>query len=185
MLPLLEVRIWEAEEDRAKLVLMEEVGKEFHGVGAEAGYVLVGAIFGVLRSEGADLFLNILCDGDADLHAWFGITLAAEGLQWLQGMLWAWCLPRLSVSGNFVASANNRPPNPQPISAISTFFEIALILLWSSSDFARDSSTAIPCSISSSAAPLTACAGYKLAQSMSAGLLGLLVISMIPFSEVQ
>lgn len=55
MLTLLEVRVWETEEDGAELVVGEEVREEFHGVGAEAGYVLVGLCWRVLATESADL----------------------------------------------------------------------------------------------------------------------------------
>ena len=43
MLPLLEVRIREAEENGGELGVVEVVGEEFHGVGAEGGDVLVGS----------------------------------------------------------------------------------------------------------------------------------------------
>ena len=36
------MRVWEAEEEMGELVAGEEVGEEFHGVGAEDGDVLVG-----------------------------------------------------------------------------------------------------------------------------------------------
>ena len=41
-----EVRVREAEEDLLKLVLVEEVGEEFHRVGADTGDVLVGCARG-------------------------------------------------------------------------------------------------------------------------------------------
>jgi len=41
-----EVGVWEAEEEGGELGLVEEVGEEFHGVGAEDGDVLVGGWWG-------------------------------------------------------------------------------------------------------------------------------------------
>lgn len=38
-----EVRVWEADEDFAELVVGEVVWEKFHGVGADGGYVLVWA----------------------------------------------------------------------------------------------------------------------------------------------
>lgn len=81
----LEVRIGEAEEDFLELRFGEEVGEEFHGVGADAGDVLVGwcwcrarvllllpvgdGLLLLLGSEGFDLVLDELGDGGADFHA--------------------------------------------------------------------------------------------------------------------
>lgn len=47
MFPRFEVRIWEAEEEPRELPPGEEVREEFHGVGADAGGVLVGVWTGV------------------------------------------------------------------------------------------------------------------------------------------
>ncbi len=46
MLAGFEVGVWEAEEEGGELGLVEEVGEEFHGVGAEDGDVLVGGWWG-------------------------------------------------------------------------------------------------------------------------------------------
>lgn len=62
MLALLEVGVWEAQEDFGELGFGEEVGEEFHCVGADAGYVLVGRGGAVLDAECAHFFLNVLCD---------------------------------------------------------------------------------------------------------------------------
>lgn len=49
MLAGLEVRVRETEEEPCELCADEEVGQEFHGVGAEGGDVLV---FGWVGGEG-------------------------------------------------------------------------------------------------------------------------------------
>jgi hypothetical protein len=61
VLALLEVRVREAEEDFGELGLGEEVGQEFHRVGAQAGYVLIAARRGVLDAQGAGFFLDVFC----------------------------------------------------------------------------------------------------------------------------
>jgi hypothetical protein len=62
VLTLLEMRVWEAEEDFGELRFGEEVGQEFHRVGTQAGYILVAARRGVLDAQGAGFFLDVLCD---------------------------------------------------------------------------------------------------------------------------
>ena len=47
MFPRFEVWVREAEEDVFELVAGEEVGEEFHGIGAEGGDVLIGRGGGV------------------------------------------------------------------------------------------------------------------------------------------
>lgn len=42
MLAGFKVRVWEADEEFGELVAGEVVWEEFHGVGADGGYVLVG-----------------------------------------------------------------------------------------------------------------------------------------------
>lgn len=42
MFACFEMRVWEAEEEEAEGSAGEEVGEEFHGVGAEGGDVVVG-----------------------------------------------------------------------------------------------------------------------------------------------
>ena len=49
MLPGFEMWIWETEEDVCELGAMEEVGKEFHGIGAEDGNVAVGRGYWIRR----------------------------------------------------------------------------------------------------------------------------------------
>lgn len=70
MFPRFEVRVGEAEEDFFELVLQEEVGEEFHCVGAEGGDVLVGVCWGGgskrLGAEGGDFFLHVGGYGGAD-----------------------------------------------------------------------------------------------------------------------
>lgn len=44
------MRIGEAQEDLVELCLSEEVGQELHRVGTQAGDVLEGLGFGMLRS---------------------------------------------------------------------------------------------------------------------------------------
>ena len=63
------------------------------------------------------------------------------------------------MSGNLGASANTSPPKPHPMSAISTF----LLSVFTAVSFSSS------CDLSLS----TAYVGYKLAQSISAGLFGL------------
>lgn len=79
-------------------------------------------------------------------------------------------VPRIKVSGNLGASANSRPPNPQPISAISTFLDMGVIVRCSSSLASCDSVSVL---VISASGLFTAYAGYNVAQSMCAGLLGL------------
>ncbi|KAF1734085.1 hypothetical protein CRV24_005620 [Beauveria bassiana] len=50
------VRVREADEDFAELGFAEKVGQKLHGVGADAGGVLVG--LGVLLTEGVDALLD-------------------------------------------------------------------------------------------------------------------------------
>ena len=50
MLPGFEVWVGEAEEDLLKLGLLEEVGKEFHGVRAQTCNVLIESRFQILIS---------------------------------------------------------------------------------------------------------------------------------------
>ena len=76
MLPGLEVRVREAEENLAELGSVEEVGEEFHGVGADAGDVLVesgrsagGGGGWVLGAERLGFFPHVLCYGGADFEA--------------------------------------------------------------------------------------------------------------------
>lgn len=69
MLTLFEMGVRETEEDFAELAFGEEVGEEFHRVGADAGDVLVGGGGGVLDAQGADFFLDVFCDCCADFHA--------------------------------------------------------------------------------------------------------------------
>lgn len=78
-------------------------------------------------------------------------------------------LPSINVSGNLGASAKSRPPKPHPMSAISTFFDIAFASRCSSMLISCDSL----CPSSVSFLGCLAYMGYKLAQSISAGLLGL------------
>ena len=67
MLPNLEMRVGEAKKDLGELMFDEEVGKEFHGVGAEAGDVLVqGGGGGMLVAKGLDAVLHELGDLGAD-----------------------------------------------------------------------------------------------------------------------
>jgi hypothetical protein len=90
-------------------------------------------------------------------------------------------IPNISVSGNFGASAKSSPPKPHPMSAISTFLVIAFSLRCSSSSIV-DSSTSPPLFCSRFT---TAYAGYSDAQSISAGLLGLLKVSTVPHVDVD
>ena len=72
-----EMRVWEAEENLGKLGLVEEVREEFHGVGAQAGDVLVeGAGGRVLGSEGGNAVLDVGCDLEADFEAYEGLALS-------------------------------------------------------------------------------------------------------------
>jgi hypothetical protein len=68
VLPLLEMRVWKAEKDRAELLLAEEVGKELHGIGAQTTDVLIGSILCILRSESPNFILDIFSDGHSDFH---------------------------------------------------------------------------------------------------------------------
>ena len=108
VLARLEVRVWEAEEDGTELAAVEEVGEELHGVGAEAGDVLVGAGDGgggvtgaadgllgfivvvfvvgrcvgggvLLLAEGFDFFLHEFGDGDADFESWSDLAVRTVG----------------------------------------------------------------------------------------------------------
>lgn len=64
------MRVGKAKEDAGELAAAEEVGEEFHGVGAEAGDVLVEGCVGVLVAEGLDAVLDKGGDLGADFHSW-------------------------------------------------------------------------------------------------------------------
>ena len=70
VLPGLEMRIRETEEDLRQLGLAEEVGQELHRVGPHAGDVLVETRGRVLGPEGADAVLDEFGDLGADFEAW-------------------------------------------------------------------------------------------------------------------
>lgn len=65
-----EVWIREAEEESAELATAEEIGEEFHGVGAYAGDVLIERGMGCLCAEGADAVLDKAGNLVADFEAW-------------------------------------------------------------------------------------------------------------------
>jgi hypothetical protein len=90
-------------------------------------------------------------------------------------------LPRINVSGNLGASAKSRPPKPHPMSAISTFFEMALAFRCSSMLMSCDSF----CSSSVSFFGCLAYMGYRLAQSMSAGLVGLHFVNVVCYNTSE
>lgn len=68
MLARLEMGVGKTKEDLLQLGLGEEVGQEFHRVGAEAGEVLVCVCGGVLGAEGFDFLLHEFRDGAADFE---------------------------------------------------------------------------------------------------------------------
>ena len=67
----------------------------------------------VLEPQSLDSFLNEFGDLSADFHSCrlLESEIVVEGSK----------IPRIKESGSFGASATNNPPNPHPISAISTF----------------------------------------------------------------
>ena len=72
MLASFEVRIWEAQEQLAKLALPEKVRHELHRIRSDAGQVLVCLwILGVqtLLSHSPNLFLDELGDRSSNLQA--------------------------------------------------------------------------------------------------------------------
>lgn len=74
MLPRLEVRVRKAEEDLAERSAGEEVGQEFHRVGADTGDVAVvvlsaAGVRGRLRAQRFDLGVHVFRDGGADFEA--------------------------------------------------------------------------------------------------------------------
>ncbi len=119
MLARLEVRVGEADEDLAELVLAEEVWEEPHRVGAQARDVLVEPALVVLRAEGTDLVLDKLRDLPPNLQSYGVLSDPGSGKELLL------CLPRINVSGITGARAMSKPPKPQPMSATSTALEIA------------------------------------------------------------
>ncbi len=62
MLPRLEVRVWEADEDLRQLTLLEEIGHELHCVGSQHAGIAVQSLFLVLRPQRLDPVLHELRD---------------------------------------------------------------------------------------------------------------------------
>jgi hypothetical protein len=133
------VRIWEAEENLAELVAVEEVGQELHSIRAEDRYILVATCYGsgfryiwhvwsrlycgarrgrglLLRSKREDLVGHELGHGYADFKT-CSLSICVVGD--IAGSRKE-DIPSSSVSGIVGARANSKPPNPQPISATST-----------------------------------------------------------------
>ena len=82
MLAGFKVGVGEAEEEVGELGAGEEVGEEFHGVGAVGGDVLVEGGWGwggsggggVEGAEGGDAVVDVGCYLGADFEAWVGIS---------------------------------------------------------------------------------------------------------------
>ena len=68
------MRIGEAKENLRELTFVEEVGKEFHRVGAKTGNILVQWGIRILVPESLDTILDILGDLSPDFKTYIRLS---------------------------------------------------------------------------------------------------------------